>query len=163
MKSYYEVLDVSPDASVEDVKAAYRKRLLESHPDKGGEGVVSIDLIKKAYEVLSVPERAKAYWEELQESYKKQGFSITGAGLDVYTLELFDELETAEGLLWSRACPRCTSEGAMQLYEEDLENGTPDGLGGFQIMVSCASCSLWITVVYEEASDEEALEAPQDD
>lgn len=159
MRSYYEVLDVSPDASVEDVKVAYKKKLLETHPDKGGRGTDSIDLIKKAYDVLSVPDRAKAYWEELQESYKKQGFSVTGAGLDVYTLELFLEEETADGLWWSRACPRCTSEGAMLLSEEDLENGTPDGMGGLQIMVSCGSCSLWITVVYEEAEALEALEA----
>jgi len=41
------------------------------------------------------------------------------------------------------------------LKEADLEMGTPDGLGGYQIMVPCLSCSLWITVLYEEEDEEE--------
>lgn len=160
-KTYYEILDVGPDATPEEVKLAYRVKLLSTHPDKQSMGQarndISIDLIKEAYETLSVPEKAKAYCEELQESFKKQGFSINGAGLDVYTLELFDmeEDEASGSLWWARACPRCTSEHAMRLTEEDLENGTPDGSGGFQIMVSCMSCSLWITVAYEEAEEED--------
>uniref|UniRef100_A0A0L0NRJ8 Diphthamide biosynthesis protein 4 n=1 Tax=Candidozyma auris TaxID=498019 RepID=A0A0L0NRJ8_CANAR len=160
MKSYYEILEVGPEASLEEVKLAYKLKLLSTHPDKQRDeqrrGVVdSIDAIKKAYETLSDPKKAQSYHEELQESFKKQGFSINGSGLDVYTLALFNITENGNVLLWTRNCPRCTSPEAMLLTEDDLENGTPDGSGGYQIMVQCSSCSLWITVTYEEAEEEE--------
>lgn len=156
-KTYYEVLDVGFGALVEEIKQAYKLKLLSTHPDKQGvhknESGVSIDLIKEAYLTLSLPEKAKKYHEELQETFKKQGFSISGEGLDVYTLELFTTWEENEQLWWGRDCPRCTVENGMQLSEEDLENGTPDGTGGYQILVSCTSCSLWIIATYEEAEE----------
>ncbi|KAL6022541.1 hypothetical protein ACNR90_002322 [Candidozyma auris] len=107
MKSYYEILEVGPEASLEEVKSAYKLKLLSTHPDKQRDeqrrGVVdSIDAIKKAYETLSDPKKAQSYHEELQESFKKQGFSINGSGLDVYTLASFNITENGNVLLWTR-------------------------------------------------------------
>lgn len=52
MKSYYEILQVSRDAKIDEILAAYRKRVLESHPDKGGTPD-EFQMVRKAYEVLS--------------------------------------------------------------------------------------------------------------
>lgn len=145
------------DVNPQQLKAAYHQKLLSSHPDKTGEpnsqSAMSISNIKEAYRVLSDPGQRKQYDEDLNSSFKKQGFNITGAGLDIYTLESFHYVEDPD-LVWTRDCPRCSSVNSIELREADLEMGTPDGLGGYQIMVPCQSCSLWITVLYEEEEEE---------
>lgn len=143
---------MDPGVSREALRAAYHRKLLATHPDKASPEKaedVSITQIKQAYETLSDAEKCKQYDAELTEMFKKEGFSITGAGLDLYTLASFEVLEDADPV-WSRDCPRCSAQNSIELRETDLEIGTPDGLGGYQIMAPCQSCSLWITVLYEE-------------
>lgn len=150
---HYSVLGVDHLASAETIKAAYHRKLLASHPDKTGRADSgAVARIKAAYRAVADPARRAAYDAELQEACKKLGFLITGAGLDVYTLESFAADDGAP-CVWRRDCPRCTAQASFELTEEDLDAGTPDGLGGYQIMVSCQSCSLWITVQYEECED----------
>lgn len=153
--TYYEVLGVDVGVSRQDLRAAYHARLLLTHPDKNGatgveSGEHSINLIKEAYNTLSDAERRSKYDQDLRENFKKQGFNITGAGLDLYLLAEFDEVENDGMMVWRRDCPRCTAKQAIELSESDLEKGTLDGVGGYQIMAGCLSCSLWITVAYEE-------------
>lgn len=55
--NYYQLLDVDPGASKEDVKRAYRKQALLFHPDKmkphmKDEASQHFQLISEAYEVL---------------------------------------------------------------------------------------------------------------
>lgn len=151
---HYAVLGVDPLASPADVKSAYHRLLLASHPDKTGRADSgAVARIQAAYHAVSDPARRAAYDAELLEVCKKLGFLITGAGLDVHTLESFDMAEGPR-CVWTRDCPRCTARASFELLEEDLERGTPDGLGGYQIMVSCQSCLLWITVQYEEEGSE---------
>lgn len=56
----YNVLGVTPDASTDDIKKAYRKAALKHHPDKGGDEE-KFKEISKAYETLSDPEKRKLY------------------------------------------------------------------------------------------------------
>ena len=51
---YYEILGVPSDASMQDIKSAYRKRAVECHPDHGGSHEKML-LINEAWEVLSNP------------------------------------------------------------------------------------------------------------
>jgi curved DNA-binding protein CbpA len=53
-KDYYEILKIDRDASLSEIKRAYRQLALTSHPDKGGDPEV-FDLISKAHETLSDP------------------------------------------------------------------------------------------------------------
>eukprot|EP00929_Paragymnodinium_shiwhaense_P082490 TRINITY_DN43483_c0_g1_i1.p1 TRINITY_DN43483_c0_g1~~TRINITY_DN43483_c0_g1_i1.p1 ORF type:complete len:533 (+),score=104.23 TRINITY_DN43483_c0_g1_i1:85-1683(+) len=48
----YSLLGVSPSCSEADIRTAYRRRALETHPDKGGSGAAFRAVIE-AYEVLS--------------------------------------------------------------------------------------------------------------
>lgn len=45
---WYEVLEVSPNASAETIKAAYRSMLHKYHPDKGGD-IARFEEIQKAF------------------------------------------------------------------------------------------------------------------
>lgn len=68
---YYEILDVSPSASVREVKAGYRKLMRRLHPDMGDGGVLDnefsylIALVTEAKDVLTDPVRRAAYDERV--------------------------------------------------------------------------------------------------
>lgn len=64
---FYEVLDVNDDASLEDIKASYRRLALQLHPDKTADSDLHrrFHLVQKAWEVLSDPITRKAYDREL--------------------------------------------------------------------------------------------------
>lgn len=65
-RDYYEILGISKDASVDDIKKAYRKLALERHPDKvppdkKKEAEEMFKDISEAYAVLSDPNKRTLY------------------------------------------------------------------------------------------------------
>jgi molecular chaperone DnaJ len=56
----YELLDVSRDASSEDVKRAYRRKAREHHPDAGGDEE-TFKAVTHAYKVLADPQTRARY------------------------------------------------------------------------------------------------------
>lgn len=57
MKSYYEILQVSPSASQEVIKAAYQSLSKKYHPDKNVGSSTFDEVMKEiniAYDVLSI-------------------------------------------------------------------------------------------------------------
>uniref|UniRef100_A0A0N4ZDN2 DnaJ homolog subfamily B member 9 n=1 Tax=Parastrongyloides trichosuri TaxID=131310 RepID=A0A0N4ZDN2_PARTI len=58
---YYDLLEVSPEASEGEIKKAYRKMALKYHPDKNPTGGEKFKEITKAYDVLSDPQKKKQY------------------------------------------------------------------------------------------------------
>jgi curved DNA-binding protein CbpA len=51
---YYKILEILPDANIETIKMAYRRRALKCHPDRGGSHEQMI-LVNEAWEILSNP------------------------------------------------------------------------------------------------------------
>ncbi|MGH9991057.1 MAG: J domain-containing protein [Nitrososphaera sp.] len=64
MPSYYEILEIRPDATQEDIKKSFRNLALKYHPDKNRNSEESKQKFMKiveAYEVLSNEQSRKKY------------------------------------------------------------------------------------------------------
>lgn len=59
-RDYYEVLGISKTASQDEIKKAYRKKSMETHPDKGG-NENEFKEVAEAYEVLSDTSKKENY------------------------------------------------------------------------------------------------------
>jgi len=55
MQDYYAILGVSPDASANAIKSAYRKKAAQLHPDRNAssDATVRFREVQEAYETLS--------------------------------------------------------------------------------------------------------------
>ncbi len=59
-RTYYEILGVSPDASLEEIQSAHRQLARQVHPDKGGSAAL-FQLITDAKSTLSDPVKRRMY------------------------------------------------------------------------------------------------------
>lgn len=78
-KTHYEVLQVPQDASLQDIKKAYRKLAVQHHPDRNPgheeEATVRFREVSEAYEILSDEKSRKQYDNML----KYGGFDTAGS------------------------------------------------------------------------------------
>jgi len=80
-RDFYEVLGVERTASVEEIKASYRKAALKWHPDRNPENKYEAEAkfreCTEAYSVLSDQEKRQVY-----DTYGHAGLSGVGGGVD---------------------------------------------------------------------------------
>jgi len=71
--NHYEVLGVKPTASQDDIRSAYRKKVMEFHPDHYGNDTSEFRRIQEAYSVLTDPDQRRLYDKSLSEGkhYKR--------------------------------------------------------------------------------------------
>ncbi len=80
-KSYFAILGISPDASRDEVKSAYRRLAKEFHPDRCPGGDEKFCQIQEAYSVLGDSRRRREYEESLRSARPSPAprFGRTGA------------------------------------------------------------------------------------
>ena len=76
-RDYYEVLEISRNASEQDIKKAFRRLAMKYHPDrnKAADAEAKFKEINEAYEVLSTPEKRQMY-----DTYGFEGPNINQGG-----------------------------------------------------------------------------------
>lgn len=78
MTDHYSTLGVSPSASADEIKKAYRKLANQHHPDKGGDQAKFKD-ISVAYDTLSNPQK-KAEYDQMRQGGGQFRFHTGNAG-----------------------------------------------------------------------------------
>ena len=81
--NYYEILEVSPNASQEVIRAAYKSLMQRYHPDRNPEDVAIAKralLVGQAYAVLSDPTKRAAYDNELNRQTTKSQNDVEVSG-----------------------------------------------------------------------------------
>ena len=70
MKDYYAVLGVAANATLSEIKSAYRKKASQLHPDKNtaSDAPAKFREVQEAYETLSEVDKRKSYDENRRRS-----------------------------------------------------------------------------------------------
>jgi molecular chaperone DnaJ len=146
MKEYYEILGISREATLEEVKSTYRRLALKYHPDKNP-GDKSAEehfkLISEAYQVLSDSEKRQLY-----DLYGHAGL----AGMDVGGFSGFEDIFGSFGEMFEeffsfgghraradRAQPGADLRHRVVLTLEEVAHGLDSSLE-VERRVSCRRC-----------------------
>jgi molecular chaperone DnaJ len=101
-QDYYSILGVSKTASIEEIKAAYRKLALKYHPDRNPDNKEAETKFKEAaqaYEVLSDTEKRQRYDQVGHSTYEQMG-SGGGHGHDMNMDDIFDQFGDIFGAMF---------------------------------------------------------------
>ncbi|MCX7919989.1 MAG: molecular chaperone DnaJ [bacterium] len=131
-RDYYEILGVSRDASLDEIKKAYRKLAMQFHPDRNPNNKEAEEKFKEAseaYEVLSDPEKRQRYdaygHEGVRSTFSPGGFTWQDFHHFSDISDIFGDLEDFFGLGnifggRSRRTRRTIRRGADIQYELEI-------------------------------------------
>lgn len=131
---YYDIMGVSPSATEQELKKAYRKLAMKYHPDKNPDEPEKFKEISQVYEVLSDPDKRKLYDKGGEQAIKEDG---SGGGGFHNPMDIFDMFFGTH----SRERQRRSKDVVHQLSVslEEMYNGATRKLA-LQKNVICEKC-----------------------
>lgn len=145
MATHYDTLCISPTASEEEIRLAYKSLLLAVHPDKrvsdGNASVIRVSMIQEAYAVLKNRDSRAQYDMELRlkQVYEDQA-------------EVFDRIHVSD-------MERSGGDSSILRYPcrcGDVFEVDGDLLAdkeSHEYIVGCSSCSLSLAIITYMAHD----------
>ena len=131
LTDYYDILQVPPQATPQEIKQAYRRLAMVYHPDKTKNdpyAEVKYAEIREAYEVLSNPAKKEAYlqerWYDQSIGRKRKAEAITPVSILKLSLEL-------EKYVSSLDVHRMNKEGLYDYINELLSSATIEKLNQY--------------------------------
>lgn len=161
--SYYDLLNLSKDASVLDIKKAYHKLAKMHHPDRNrGKSSDMFLQIKEAYDVLSVPESKFLYdnygqvtpnFNLIEEEFLngilfdldvmlKRGCKTPEPTLKIIKISILDylngKLERVK-VLRKYTCSKCDERGVLNYLKNTIPCSNCNGTG-LEYLFPCGTC-----------------------
>ncbi|CAA7403575.1 unnamed protein product [Spirodela intermedia] len=130
---YYEILEVSKDADLDELKRAYKKAAFKYHPDKGG-NPEKFKEVCQAYEVLSDPQKRAIYDQYGEGSFTECG---TSSGPSDNIFESFGYFSS--GGYFNGFIKPVDKEQIVVVTLEDLYNGTSKTIPTSRTVI-CSKC-----------------------
>uniref|UniRef100_H0XJH1 DnaJ heat shock protein family (Hsp40) member A1 n=1 Tax=Otolemur garnettii TaxID=30611 RepID=H0XJH1_OTOGA len=148
--TYYDVLEVKPNATHKELKKAYRKLALKYHPDKDPNEGEKFKQISQAYEVLSDAKKTELYDKGGEQAIREGG---AGGGF-ASPMNIFDMFFGGGGGRMQRKRRGKNVIHQLSVTLEDLCNGATrklalqknvicnkcEGQGGKGAIECCANC-----------------------
>lgn len=97
----YDTLGLPPDASPEDIKAAYRARAKQHHPDAGGDAE-AFGALQKAYDVLSDADKRARYDATGSTDTMDRGARIEAMARERFGAMLIESVQSSDVLSFGR-------------------------------------------------------------
>jgi len=136
MDKYYKLLDISPGASQEEIKSAYKKKAFVTHPDKNNGNDEEFKKVSEAYEILSGKRKAS---QQSQQQYPNFGFNpFEGIDLSYF----FGNLDFGQGTKEEPRPPKEDSEIKVrfEVSIEDIKKGK-NAFVKFEKSTDCDQCN----------------------
>jgi len=142
METHYDTLCISPGATEEEIRQAYKALLLAVHPDKQVSNDMSenscitrISVIQEAYSVLKDPESRARYDREIRWKQVYQDQS------EVFDRVTISDMEVNAGDRTTLTYP-CRCGDVFEVEESLLSDN-----GNHEYIICCSSCSLSLVLM----------------
>ncbi|KAF2916548.1 hypothetical protein DAI22_09g127600 [Oryza sativa Japonica Group] len=154
-ETLYEVLSVRKDATYDEIRAAYKSAVLNTHPDKAQMALNPLVSsserneflsVQKAWEILRYPKSRAEYDKQLQSS--RQNLEIVATEIEIDDMIVESTADSVE-LLYPCRCGDYFSITSRELgqigisvrEDGEMELHTSDSVPS-SVVLGCGSCSL---------------------
>ena len=146
MSNYYDLLGIQPDASIEEIKRAYRKLASKTHPDKDKKPGADVRFrsLQEAYETLKDEDKRKQYNNQIGQLVPIRGKDLK-VSIEVNIEEVIKGVKKTVTLTRKIFCPSCNGTGSINRLRKKCNCCGGKGLRGFDLLLGkrkkCPICN----------------------